>query len=103
MAQAKNNYREVFVKDYINWIKFESKGSFRLNKIARDILVRYCPFIKTVRDELKANPLYQTSITKFEADNAKKLQRYNGLYNKYTQAGGEITEELNDNLLFYQM
>ena len=103
LAQAKNNYREVFVKDYINWIKFESKGSFRLNKIARDILVRYCPFIKTVRDELKANPLYQTSITKFEADNAKKLQRYNGLYNKYTQAGGEITEELNDNLLFYQM
>lgn len=103
LAQAKNNYREVFVKDYINWIKFESKGSFRLNKIARDILVRYCPFVKAVRDELKANPLYQTSITKFEADNAKKLQRYNGLYNKYTQAGGEITEELNDNLLFYQM
>ena len=40
LAQAKNNYREVFVKDYINWIKFESKGSFRLNKIARDILIR---------------------------------------------------------------
>ena len=55
------------------------------------------------RDELKANPLYQVSITKFEADTAKKLQRYNGMYNKYTQAGGEITEELNNNLLFYQM
>ena len=103
LAQAKNNYREVFVKDYINWIKFESKGSFRLNKIARDILIRYCPFVKAVRDELKANPLYQTSITKFEAETTKKLQRYTGLYNKYTQAGGEITEELNDNLLFYQM
>lgn len=103
LAQAKNNYREVFVKDYINWIKFESKGSFRLNKIARDILIRYCPFVKSIREELKANPLYQTSITKFEADMAKKLQRYNGLCNKYTQAGGEITEELNDNLLFYQM
>lgn len=103
LAQAKNNYREVFVKDYINWIKFESKGSFRLNKIARDILIRYCPFVKSIRDELKNNPLYQTSITRFEADMAKKLQRYNGLYNKYTQAGGEITEELSDNLLFYQM
>lgn len=103
LAQAKNNYREVFVKDYINWIKFESKGSFRLNKIARDILIRYCPFVKSIRDELKANPMYQTSITRFEADMAKKLQRYNALYNKYTQAGGKITEELNDNLLFYQM
>lgn len=103
LSQAKNNYREVFVKDYINWIKFESKGSFRLNKIARDMLIRYCPFVKSIRDELKANPLYQVSITKFEADVAKKLQRYNGMYNKYTQAGGEITEELRDNLLFYQM
>lgn len=103
LSQAKNNYREVFVKDYINWIKFESKGSFRLNKIARDILIRYCPFVKSIREELKANPLYQTSITRFEADTAKKLQRYNGMYNKYTQAGGEITEDLNDNLLFYQM
>ncbi len=103
LVQVKNNYREVFVKDYINWVKLESKGSFRLNKIARDIMIRHCPFVKSVRDELKTNPLYHASITRFEADMAKKLQRYNSLYNKYVQAGGEITEELNNNLLFYQM
>ncbi len=103
LVRAKNNYREVFVKDYINWIKFESKGSFRLNKISRDILVRYCPFTKAIRNELKTNPLYQSGITRFEVETTKKLQRYNGVYNKYIKAGGEITQELKENLLFYQM
>lgn len=103
LIRAKNNYREVFVKDYISWVKFESKGSFRLNKISRDILVRYCPFSKSVRNELRANPLYQASITRFETETAKKLQRFNGVYSKYEKAGGEITPDLKENLLFYQM
>lgn len=32
LFRAKNNYREVFVKDYQNWIKYESRGSYRLNQ-----------------------------------------------------------------------
>lgn len=103
LIRAKNNYREVFVKDYVCWVKFESKGSFRLNKITRDILVRYCPFTKEVRNDLKANPMYQNSISRYEIGNAKVLQRINGVYEKYKKAGGEITPELRENLLFYQM
>lgn len=103
LTRAQNNYREVFIKDYVNWIKFESKGSFRLNKVSRDILIRYCPFSKAIRDELKTNPLYQPPISRFEAETAKKLQRYNSMYNKYEKAGGEITEDLKENLLFYQL
>lgn len=103
ITRAKNNYREVFIKDYISFIKFESKGSFRLNKVSRDILVRYCPFVKSVRAELKANPMYQASITRYETEINKKLQRYISVYEKYKKAGGEITQELRDNMLFYQM
>lgn len=103
LVRAKNNYREVFVRDYVSWIKFESKGSFRLNKVVRDILVRYCPFAKAVRNELRSNPLYQSSITRFETETAKKLQRFGGVYSKYVKAGGEITPELKENLLYYQM
>ena len=51
--KAKNNYREVFVKDYQNWIKYESKGSFRLNKVSREILFKYCPFVKGIREGLR--------------------------------------------------
>lgn len=103
LIRAKNNYREVFVKDYISWIKYESKGSFRLNKVTRDILVRYCPFTKDIRNDLKANPMYQNSITRYEVGNAKAIQRINGVYDKYAKAGGEITPELRENLLFYQL
>lgn len=103
LVRARNSYREFFVRDYINWMKYESKGSFRLNKIARDILVRFCPFTKSVRDELKNNPLYQASITRFEAENARKLQRYQGVWMKYEKAGGEMNAELKENLMFYEM
>lgn len=103
LVRAKNSYREVFVRDYVSWILFESKGSFRLNKVARDILVRYCPFARPIREELLANPIYQHSITRFEAENNQKLQKCQTVYSKYEKEGGIITPELKENLLFYQM
>ena len=103
LTRARNNYREVFVKDYVNFMKYESKGSYRLNRIARDILVRYCPFTKEVRTELKSNPMYTSSMSRYEIETAKKVQRIMGVYEKYKKAGGVITQELRDNLLYYQM
>lgn len=103
LLRGRNNYREVFVKDYQNWIQYESKGSFRLNKIAREILISYCPFAKQIRNELKANPMYQMPLQRFAIQNAKKVQRINGVYDKYTKAGGSITQELQDNLDYYEL
>ncbi|MGN0141152.1 MAG: cyclic nucleotide-binding domain-containing protein [Roseburia sp.] len=103
LVRGKNNYREVFTKDYQNWIKYEAKGSFRLNKIARDILVSYCPFAKAIREDLKANPMYQSALHRFDVQNAKKIQRINGVYDKYTKSGGTITQELKDNLDYYSL
>lgn len=103
LVRAKNNFREVFVQDYVNWMKFESKGSFRLNKVTRGILILHCPFVKSIRNELSANPVYQNAIALFEAENEKKLQRFTGVYDKYEKAGGEITADLKENITFYQM
>lgn len=103
ISRAKNNYRDVFAKDYENWIKYESKGSFRLNKVARDILIQYCPFTEEIRQDLKSNPVYQNAFAKMERDNMKKVQRLTALYDKYEKAGGEITVQMKDNLAFYQM
>ena len=103
LTRARNNYREVFVKDYVNFMKYESKGSFRLNRISRDILVRYCPFTKDIRAGLKENPMYTSSMSRYEIETAKKMQRIVGVYEKYKKAGGVITQELRDNLLYYQM
>lgn len=103
LLRGRNNYREVFVKDYQNWMKYESKGSYRLNKIAREILITYCPFAKSIREELKGNPMYQSALHRFELQNAKTVQRIQGVYDKYQKAGGRMTRELVENLEYYDL
>lgn len=103
LTKAKNNYREVFVKDYQSWLKFEANGSFRLNKVARDIMFRYCPFSKEIRSSLGINPMYQEMFNKFEILKERKMRHVENVYSKYQQAGGEITAELQENLDYYQL
>ena len=103
LQKAKNNYREVFVKDYQSWIRYESKGSFRLNKVARDIIFRYCPFNKTIRAELKVNPMYREMFEKYEILKDRKARHMILWYDRYQKKGGVITEELQANKDFYDM
>lgn len=101
LIRARNNYREVFVKDYENWIKYESKGSFRLNRVARGLLFTYCPFSAKLRDNIKDNPMFTDLIRKFDITTARKVKRLETMYQKYEKAGGEINEELQENIDFY--
>lgn len=103
LKKARNNYREVFVKDYVSWMKYEAKGSVRLNKVTREILITYCPFNAATRQKLKSNPLFESSFNKLEATNKKKLARLIAVYDKYQAMGGEITEELKANQVYYQL
>ena len=103
LMRAKNNYREVFVKDYQNWIKYEAKGGFRLNKYVRRIIFTYCPFSKGIRDELKSNPMFGDVIAKHEGNMRHKHKRLEAVYEKYKQSGGQVTPEMKENLHFYQM
>jgi hypothetical protein len=103
LQRSRNSYREVFVKDYQNWMKYEAKGSFRLNKIARNILIQYCPFSKPIRQNLKSNPVYQNAFVKLDNDNKKKESRLTSLYEKYEAAGGTVGPDLKENLRFCEM
>ena len=47
--------------------------------------------------------MYQNSIQRYEVEVMRKLQRYKGVYEKYQKSGGIITQELKDNILYYQM
>ncbi len=101
--KAKNNYREVFVKDYQDWIKYEAKGSFRLNKVSREILFRYCPFVKATRESLKTNPMYQEMINRYEILNGRQKRHVELFEDKYLKAGGSMDESLQENKQFYEM
>ena len=91
------------MKDYQNWIKFEAKGSFRLNKVSREILFKYCPFAKSIRTKLMVNPMYQNMFEKFEIFKGRELRHINNVYDKYQKSGGVLTEEMQANLDFYDL
>ena len=103
LTKAKNNFREVFVKDYQSWIRYESKGSFRLNKVSRDIIFRYCPFNKEIRNMLRANPMYREMFEKYEILKERKKRHTELWYDRYQKKGGVINEELQANWDFYDM
>lgn len=103
LTKAKNNFREVFVRDYHSWIRYESKGSFRLNKVARDIIFRYCPFNREIRMLLGANPMYREIFEKYEILKERKKRHVELWYDRYQKKGGQINEELQVNWDFYDL
>ena len=101
-TRCRNNMREIFVYDYTIWMKYESTGSIRLNKIARRMLATYCPFKKEIRKKIASQPIFEEAMAKFERDRQKKckeiLLRFKALENK----GATIVEELATTQRFYE-
>ncbi|MGN0376844.1 MAG: hypothetical protein ACI4ED_04340 [Suilimivivens sp.] len=96
LIKVRNNYKLMFVTDYILWMRYESEGLPRLNKAARNILFTYCPFPKETRKRLETNPLYKQAIEKFTVQNAKKLHRITLLCKKLENSAGGVPEEIDN-------
>ncbi len=94
LQKAKNNYKEMFVRDYVSWITFEGKGSPRLNKVSRTILFSYCPFSKEVRNVLATNPLFRELLERYKVKNVQKLHHLENVEQKLRNNRAEIPEEL---------
>ena len=101
LVHAKNNYREVFVSDYVNWMKYESQGNFRLNKVSRRIIAEYVPFNDEVKRKLEENPMYRELFTKSKIIASRKREKEKVLFDRYFAAGGVSTPELEAHLKFY--
>ncbi|WP_167957158.1 cyclic nucleotide-binding domain-containing protein [Anaerosporobacter faecicola] len=94
IQKGKNNSREIFVIDYVNWIKNESKGAIRLNKYVRELLAMYCPFNKKIRDRLMAQPLFAEAMNRFNREHAKKIHEIELRYKALEKEKIDLTEEL---------
>ena len=103
MGRAKNSFKEMFVNDYCIWILFESNGSPRLNKVARNILFTYCTFSKAVRDKLGVNPMYKEIMDKYDIRMAQKRHRMDNLVQKLHNLGKKIPEEIEHQQEFLNM
>ena len=94
LQRAKNSYREMFVRDYIQWIYYESTGSPRSNKIVRKILFKYCPFSKEIRDKLEVNPLYREPLDYHRLHASQDIHRLQNVIRKIQNAGKPVPPEL---------
>ncbi len=65
LKKYSGSFRNVFIADYLAYIKYEASGSSRLTKTAREIIFTYCPFSKTIRDKLADNPQYSKLIKQY--------------------------------------
>ena len=94
LQRAKNSFKEMFVRDYILWILFESTGSPRLNKVARRILFSYCPQSADIREKLKTNPLYGELLQRYEMKNTQKIHRLEQVRQKAPSSAKLINDEI---------
>lgn len=73
LQKARNDYKGVFVADYVMYIQNEAFGLPRLNKIARDIVFRYCTLSKKFRKSLANNPQFQPLLERWGVTQGAKV------------------------------
>lgn len=98
LKKYSNNYKNVFVADYLSYIKFESAGSPRLNKVAREILFTFCPFGKEIREKIGDNPQYTELINHYLAHVGNQAKPITNAIAKLKKEEIPIPEELTGQL-----
>jgi len=94
LQKAKNNFKEMFVQDYIIYILYEGLGSPRLNRVARKILFDYCPFPKELRTQLSNSPMYKEQFDRYNIHMKSRLHRMDNLFTKIKNSGAQVPVEL---------
>jgi hypothetical protein len=92
--------RDRFVNDYTTWIKYESEGVPKLNKVARGIFYRHVPFAKGIRETLSTQPAYSEFQNRFKNIRTRKLKELEVRYRKF---GDAIPDVLKNNMAFYSV
>lgn len=96
LKKKNNNFKNVFVADYHDYMRFESGGSMRLLKPAREILAKYCPFTGETKDLLATNPVYQSFIERFNNHEAKSRRIVTLTIKRFQKEGIPVPDVLSE-------
>lgn len=102
IQKSRNNTREVFVLDYLNWIRHESKGGMLLSKPVREIMATYCPFSKEIRESIADQPLFKEAMARYQRENGKKQKEYDLKFRVWEKDGIQVPEEILETQRFYR-
>ena len=102
IQKAKGSTKEAFVLDYEVWIKYESAGAVRLNKVARELLATYCPLGAELRNQLRSQPIFEDAMGRFERGKSKKVYELELRYRALEREKGELPEALTETMNYYK-
>lgn len=100
LQKAGNNYRKVFVADYVLYIMYEANGSLRLSKVSRDILYRYCPLSFEVSEKLLSNGQYSELIHRRQNRGMQNARPIENLVKKREHDEQVVPQELYDEVAY---
>ena len=103
MARAKNNYKNLFIMDYSNWILSESKGSVKLNKVVRKIFSTYIPFRADICNNLISNNTFTEHIQLYDLKKKQQLHRLRKLIQKFLAQGKSVPEVIENQIRLLDM
>jgi len=95
--------RDKFAYDYGLWIKYESEGVQRVNRVVRGIFYRHIPFQRGIREKVSGQPAFAELHNKFKNVRGRQHKEHENKYKKYMDASGQLPKELYDNLQFYEV
>ena len=98
LKKFNNNYKNVFISDYLSYVKFEASGSPRLNKVTREILFTFCPFAKAVREKNADNPQYKDLFSHYQVRINNTAKPILNIIAKLNKEGIPIPEELTNQI-----
>ncbi len=94
LQQCNNRHREVFTRDYQDWILREAAGAMKLNRVVRDILFTYCPFSAEIAEGLVVQNSYQEAARRYMTERRKTEKNLATLLRKFEKSGMDIPEEV---------
>ncbi|SDP63088.1 cyclic nucleotide-binding domain-containing protein [Selenomonas ruminantium] len=89
-----NSYSKVFAAEYEQFVKNESEGLPRLNKVAREILFKYCTFGRDYRDALSINPQYKPLIDRWNITHDDKVRTFELFTRRILGQIADLPEEM---------
>lgn len=103
LGRARNNFKNLFIADYANWILYEAKGAVKLNKVARRIFSTYIPFPADTCEAVASNGAFTEPIQAYTLKKRQQLHRLQKLTQKYQAQGRAVPEPLENHIRLLDM
>lgn len=95
--------KDKFINDYVGWVKAESEGIQKLNKVVRNIFYRFIPFAPAIREKVSKMPAYIDIHNRFVNIRNRDYKERENRYRKYMAAPGGLPKKLQENLDYYKV